>query len=330
MSDRESPRVLVTGVAGFIGMHVAAELMKDGHQVVGVDSLNDYYDVALKQARLEQLEARDGFRFLHMDLADRDAVSTLFAEYRPTAVAHMAAQPGVRYSIDHPHAYLGSNLTAFLNILEGCRHNGTEHLVFASSSSVYGDLNEAPYREDADTEHPISLYAATKIANESMAHAYSHLYGFRTTGLRFFTVYGPWGRPDMAVYLFTRAMFEGRPIRLFNHGDTWRDYTYIDDVAEGVKRVTISSRDEAAPLHRIYNIGNHKPERLLDLVQTLEKATGRKAVTELIDAQPGDVYRTCADITALKRDFGFTPSTSIADGLARFVDWYRAYHNVRD
>ena len=326
MRNPEPLRVLVTGVAGFVGMHVAALLLREGHRVTGVDDLNAYYDVGLKQARLKALEEFDGFEFVRMDLADRDATAGLFGKLRPSTVVHMAAQPGVRYSIDNPYAYLDSNLTAFLNVLEGCRHHGAEHLVFASSSSVYGDSTDVPYREDARTDRPISLYAATKLSNESMAHSYSHLYGFRTTGLRFFTVYGPWGRPDMAVYLFTRALYEGRAIRLFNEGDTWRDYTFIDDVAEGVKRVAVSPRDDAALSHRIYNIGNHRPERLLDLVETLEELTGKTAAKEYVPAQPGDVYRTCADISALQRDYGFSPSTSLRDGLARFVDWYRGYH----
>jgi len=331
MSD---PRILVTGAAGFIGMHVASRLLAGGHRVSAIDDLNGYYDVDLKRARLAELSKQPGFAFQQVDIADRASMEGLFAKVQPTLVIHLAAQPGIRYSLENPHSYAESNLTGFLNILEGCRRLDVGHLVFASSSSVYGERSDVPYRESDRVDEPVSFYAATKRANEIMAHSYNHLYGLPMTGLRFFTVYGPWGRPDMAVYLFTKAIFEGRPIKLFNHGDTWRDYTYIDDIAEGVVRVALNGLD-AAPAgagrdspYKLYNIGNGSPVQLGSLVSTLEDLIGKKAVTQELPPQPGDVSRTFADVGALKRDFGLSPSTPLREGLERFVAWYRRYHGV--
>ncbi|MGN6551303.1 MAG: NAD-dependent epimerase/dehydratase family protein [Pararhizobium sp.] len=323
----QSGTILVTGVAGFIGYHVARRLFDLGYAVVGVDSMNAYYDPALKEARLAELRKLEGFRFERVDLADRAACEALFTELRPEGVVHLAAQPGVRYSIDHPHAYGESNLTAFLNVLEGARHNGCRHLVYASSSSVYGMGKELPYSTDQNVDRPVSLYAATKKANELMAHAYSHLYRIPMTGLRFFTVYGPWGRPDMAVWSFTEAIKAGRPIKVFNHGDMRRDFTYIDDIAEGVVRVLAGppADDGAGAPSRLYNIGNNRPEPLLGLIETLERLIGRPAKRKLLPMQPGDVYETYADISALERDFGFKPATPLETGLARFVAWHDAY-----
>ncbi|MBO6636675.1 MAG: NAD-dependent epimerase/dehydratase family protein [Roseitalea sp.] len=329
MSD---PTILVTGAAGFIGMHVARRLLDGGHRVSTIDDINGYYDVDLKRARLAELSKQPGFAFEQIDIADRSSVDRLFTELRPTLVIHLAAQPGIRYSLENPHSYAESNLVGFLNVLEGCRRSNVDHLVFASSSSVYGERDDMPYRESDRVDKPVSFYAATKCANEIMAHSYNHLYALPATGLRFFTVYGPWGRPDMAVYLFTKAIFEGRPIKLFNHGDTWRDYTFIDDIAEGVVRVATAGRPDvgAAPdtSYKIYNIGNGNPEHLGNLVSTLEEIIGKTAVTHELPAQPGDVSRTFADVSALKRDFGFSPSTPLREGLERFVAWYRRYHGV--
>lgn len=336
MASISPSRVLITGSAGFVGMHVAARVLSLGHTVLGVDDLNDYYDPALKQARLETLTGRDCFTFAPIDIADEPALRRVFADFRPTCVIHLAAQPGVRYSIDHPLVYGRSNLSGFLNILEACRNGGVEHLVFASSSSVYGERHDMPLRESDRADQPISLYAATKRSNELMAHSYSHLYALPTTGLRFFTVYGPWGRPDMAVYMFTKAIFEGGEIKLFNEGDTWRDYTYVDDIADGVVEAALGAagppsrgEDTDAP-YRLYNIGKGHPEQLGTLVGLLEEIIGRPAHTTLLPAQPGDVYSTFADVSLLKRDHGFAPSTSLREGLERFVDWYRAYHAIAD
>jgi len=329
--------ILVTGAAGFIGMHVCARLLERGDSVVGLDNLNDYYDVALKQARLSQLLPRAAFRFLHADIADREVMERVFADHEFAAVIHLAAQAGVRYSLTNPHVYAESNLTGFLNVLEGCRRARPRHLVFASSSSVYGGNTETPYSVSHNVDHPVSLYAATKKANELMAHAYSHLYGIPATGLRFFTVYGPWGRPDMAYFLFTKAILEERPIKIFNFGKLKRDFTYIDDIAEGVIRVL--DRPPAANLgwssapeiatsfapYRIYNIGNSTPVELTYFIDLLEKLLGRHAIKEYLPHQPGDVFATCADVTDLTRDTGFRPSTSIEAGLSRFVAWYRSY-----
>jgi UDP-glucuronate 4-epimerase len=334
-------KVLVTGAAGFIGMHVAQLLLARGDEVVGVDSLNDYYDVGLKEARLARLALAPGFRFVRLDLARRDAIERLFAEHGFDRVVHLAAQPGVRYSLRNPHAYADSNLVGFLNVLDGCRHHGIEHLVYASSSSVYGGNVRMPFSEGDNVDHPVSLYAATKKANELMAHTYSHLYRLPTTGLRFFTVYGPWGRPDMAYFSFTKAILAGQPIDVFNHGKMQRDFTYIDDIAQGVVRVLdrVAQPDPGfdaqaphpassnAP-YRLYNIGNHRPVALMEFIEILERLLGRVANKNFLPMQDGDVPATYADIDALTRDTGFTPSTSIADGLGRFVAWYRDHYGV--
>ncbi|MEK0085299.1 NAD-dependent epimerase [Benzoatithermus flavus] len=328
--------VLVTGAAGFIGYHLTDRLLGEGCRVVGLDSLNDYYDPRLKQARLARLEGREGFRFVRLDLADRVGMAELFATVQPTVVVNLAAQAGVRYSLQNPHAYVDANLTGFMNILEGCRHHGVKHLVYASSSSVYGANTKMPFSVHDNVDHPLSLYAASKKANELMAHTYSHLYGLPTTGLRFFTVYGPWGRPDMAMFIFTQAMLEGRPIQVFNHGRMRRDFTYIDDIVEGVRRVMdrVPAPDPAwsgeqpdpgtsrAP-YRIYNIGNHSPVELLHVIATLERELGVEAVKEMLPLQPGDVPATYADVEDLMRDVGFKPATPIEEGIARFVRWYK-------
>ncbi len=334
-------KILVTGCAGFIGMHAARRLLERGHEVVGIDNLNDYYDPALKHARLEQLRSFSGFTFRKLDIADPSGVRELFAQHAFPRVVHLAAQAGVRYSLEHPQAYVDSNVTGFLNILEGCRHHACGHLVFASSSSVYGANRKLPFGEHDATDHPVSLYAATKKANELMAHTYSHLFGLPTTGLRFFTVYGPWGRPDMSAFLFTRAILEGRPIDVFNHGDMERDFTSVDDIVEGVVRVleVVPSADPGADMvnpdparstapYRLYNIGNHQPVPLLDFIATLEQALGHKAVKNLLPMQPGDVRATFADVEDLRAAVGFSPSTPLADGIRRFCDWYRAYYRI--
>ncbi len=334
--------ILVTGAAGFVGYYVSRILLERGDSVLGIDNVNDYYDPKLKRDRLARLEGRSGFRFRKTDLADRNAMAALFAEERPERVIHLAAQAGVRYSLENPHAYADSNLGGFLNVLEGCRHNGVEHLVYASSSSVYGANTRMPFSVHDNVDHPVSLYAASKKANELMAHTYSHLYGIPTTGLRFFTVYGPWGRPDMAYFSFTRNILEGKPIKVFNHGKMRRDFTYIDDIAAGVVQVAdrIASPDLAwsgdqpdpssskAP-YRVYNIGNNRPVELLHFIEVLEDALGKKAEKEFLPMQPGDVHATYADIDDLARDVGFKPSTSIEDGLKRFVQWYREYYGIK-
>ncbi|UYO38970.1 NAD-dependent epimerase [Rhodopseudomonas palustris] len=323
--------VLVTGAAGFIGYHIARELLQAGHAVVGLDSLNAYYDPALKQARLDLLTPYPRFSFVYADLSDRRTIAELFAKHRFPVVIHLAAQAGVRHSLSHPHDYADSNLEGFLNVLEGCRHNGCGHLIYASSSSVYGANTKLPFSVDDPTDHPISLYAATKKANELMAHCYSHLYRLPTTGLRFFTIYGPWYRPDMALYLFARAITEGRPIKLFNHGQMRRDFTFIDDVTRVVTRlmelVPTARQNGGAPA-RVYNVGNHSPEELMHVVELLEDALGRPAVKEMLPMQPGDVPATFADVEALVRDVGFRPSTRIEDGVRAFVTWFRDYHRV--
>jgi UDP-glucuronate 4-epimerase len=329
MSDQA---ILVTGAAGFIGFHVARRLLAEGRTVIGLDSLNSYYDPALKRARLDILRAEQGFAFEQIDLADRPSVERLFAKHRFARVVHLAAQAGVRYSIDHPHAYVDANLAGFVNVLEGCRHHGCGHLVYASSSSVYGANTKQPFSVDDRTDHPISLYAATKKANELIAHSYSHLYRLPLTGLRFFTIYGPWGRPDMAYFIFTKAIMEGTPIRLFNHGRMRRDFTYIGDAAQAVVQlVDLPPRDGgegAGPPAKVYNIGNNHPEELTHVVAVLERELGRTAVTEMLPMQPGDVTETFADVTELMRDTGFSPQTSIEDGLRDFVAWYRDYHRI--
>ena len=318
--------ILLTGAAGFIGMHTAERLLARGDAVTGIDNLNDYYDPALKQARLDRLTGQAGFRFQRVDIADRAAMQALFEQHRFDAVVHLAAQAGVRYSITHPHAYFESNLTGFGHVLEGCRAQEVRHLVYASSSSVYGGNTKMPFEETDPVDHPVSLYAATKKANELMAHTYSHLYGVPATGLRFFTVYGPWGRPDMAYFSFTRAVLEGRTIDVFNHGDMRRDFTYIDDIVEGVVRVLdkpATPETEGAAPHRVFNIGNHDPVQLLDFIACIEQATGRTAVKRFLPMQPGDVPATYASTAALQAWVGFAPSTPLAEGIERFVRWYR-------
>jgi len=316
-------RILVTGAAGFIGFHLSMRLLDRGDTVVGVDDFNAYYDVSLKEARRARLVERKGFAVVRADIADRAAMERVFASGRFDAIVNLAAQAGVRYSVENPHAYVESNVVGFLNILEGARHHGTGHLVFASTSSVYGLGTDLPYRESADTDHPISLYAATKKSNEVMAHAYAHLFGIPTTGLRFFTVYGPWGRPDMALFKFTRGILDGTPIPVFNEGRMVRDFTYIDDIVEGVVRVI----DRPAP-YRIFNIGNHRRVELLDYIRAFEKAIGKKAKLDLLPMQPGDVPATEADTSALQAATGFSPATPVEEGVRRFVAWYREYYKV--
>jgi UDP-glucuronate 4-epimerase len=334
--------VLVTGAAGFIGFALARRLLGGGRAVVGVDSVNNYYDPALKEARLAVLRQFKNFTFHRVDLADRDATAAIFRDGIFGPVVHLAAQAGVRYSLENPHAYLDANLAGFLNILEGCRHHKTGHLVFASSSSVYGANTQLPFSVHHNVDHPVSLYAATKKANELMAHAYSHLYDLPATGLRFFTVYGPWGRPDMAMFIFAKAIAEGRPIKLFNYGRMRRDFTYVDDVIEAVERVIerVPAKASAAPRGnldpgsstapwRIYNIGNNRTVEVSRVVELLEREFGRKAKTELVPMQPGDVPETCADVDDLMRDVGFRPSTPVEDGIHNFVAWYRDFHQCQ-
>lgn len=332
---------LVTGAAGFIGFHVAQRLLAAGRKVVGLDVVNNYYDPSLKEARLDILKRDPNFSFVKLDLTDRAGIKALFAEYRFPVVVHLAAQAGVRYSLDHPHAYVDANLEGFINVLEGCRHNECRHLLFASSSSVYGSNTKLPFSVHDNVDHPISLYAASKKANELMAHAYSHLYGIPATGLRFFTVYGPWGRPDMAMFIFAKAILSGSPIKLFNNGNMRRDFTYVDDVSEAIVRlmkrppqgkpvlatVAPDPSSSKAPW-KIYNVGNNNPEELSRVVSLLEKKFGRTATKEMLPMQPGDVPATYADIDDLAQDIGFRPSTTIEDGIERFVKWYREYHNV--
>jgi UDP-glucuronate 4-epimerase len=335
-------RILVTGSAGFIGFHLTRRLLDRGDEVIGVDNLNDYYDPALKQARLDQLLKRPRFSFSKLDLADRRRTADLFRDIRPQHVIHLAAQAGVRHSLTNPHAYVDSNLVAFTNILEGCRRCAVAHLTYASSSSVYGANTHLPFSVHDNVDHPISLYAATKKANELMAHCYSHLYGLPTTGLRFFTVYGPWGRPDMALFLFTRAILAGEPIQVFNKGRMKRDFTYIDDIVEGVVRVADRvawpnpawNGNEPDPgtskaPYRLYNIGNHNPVDLLYLIEVIEDCLGKKAEKQFLPMQPGDVPATFADVDDLVRDAGFKPATSIEEGVTRFVDWYLDYYAVK-
>ena len=335
-------KILVTGAAGFIGYHVARRLLERGDAVIGIDNLNDYYDPSLKDARLSLVRKFANFQFERVDIADRAAMEQLFASHRPQRVVNLAAQAGVRYSLTNPHAYTDSNITGFLNILEGCRHNDVEHLVYASSSSVYGANTQQPFSEHQNVDHPVSLYAATKKANELMAHTYAHLFGLPTTGLRFFTVYGPWGRPDMALFKFTRGILAGEPIPVFNEGRMVRDFTYIDDIAEGVVRVVdrvaapdpdwdSSDPDPArsrAP-YRVYNIGNNQPVELLEYIAVLEETLGKKAKMELLPMQPGDVPSTMADVSELQEAVGFRPSTSVRDGIAAFVTWYKDYYKIQ-
>jgi UDP-glucuronate 4-epimerase len=335
-------KLLVTGAAGFIGFHTALALCERGDEVVGLDNLNEYYDVTLKQRRLAVLEKRPAFRFVKLDLADRGGMTELFARERFARVIHLGAQAGVRYSIENPLAYVDSNVVGMANVLEGCRHNGVEHLVYASTSSVYGANTRMPFSVHQNVDHPLSFYAATKKANELMAHTYAHLYGLPVTGLRFFTVYGPWGRPDMALFLFTRNILAGRPIDVFNYGHHRRDFTYVDDIVEGVIRACDRPAqpdprwDGAAPdpgtsqaPYRLYNIGNNRPVELLRYIELLETYLGRKADKNLLPLQPGDVPDTWADIEDLTRDVGYTPATPVEVGVRRFVDWYLEYHSQR-
>ncbi len=318
-------KVLLTGAAGFIGRATAEALLKAGHQVVAVDNLNDYYAVSLKHARLATLREQPGLQFYPLDVADWPALDALFAEQRPDAVIHLAAQAGVRYSIQNPHAYAQSNLLGMTHILEACRQHPVQHLVYASSSSVYGKNAKAPFAEDDRTDQPVSFYAASKKANEVMAASYSHLYQLPATGLRFFTVYGPWGRPDMAPWLFTEAILRGEPIKVFNHGRLQRDFTYIDDIVEGILRVLAQPPQGDCP-HTLYNIGNHQPVELMTFISTIEQALGREAEKIYLPMQDGDVPITYADTQKLRDAVGFSPDTPLADGIRRFVDWYRAYH----
>lgn len=335
-------KFLVTGAAGFIGYHVAERLLTAGHQVVGIDNLNDYYDVGLKMARLDRLADKPGFRFIKLDLADREGMATLFAEHQFQRVIHLGAQAGVRYSLVNPLAYADANLIGHLNVLEGCRHNKVEHLLYASSSSVYGLNRKLPFATEDSVDHPVSLYAATKKANELMSHSYAHLYGLPTTGLRFFTVYGPWGRPDMALFKFTKAILAGESIDVYNHGEMHRDFTYIDDITEAIVRLqaVIPQADpswtveqgapatSSAPYH-VYNIGNNTPVKLMEYITALEQALGVTASKNMLPMQPGDVMDTSADTAELYRDIGFKPETSVEEGVKRFVDWYKAFYQVQ-
>ena len=334
-------KILVTGVAGFIGFHLARKLLDRGEGVIGIDNLNDYYDVSLKKDRLAQLDGQENFHFYRLELADREKIAQLFSEIQPEKVVHLGAQVGVRYSLTNPHAYVDSNLVGTMNILEGCRHSGVQHLVFASSSSVYGANRKQPFSVYDNVDRPVSLYAATKKANELMVHSYSHLYGLPATGLRFFTVYGPWGRPDMALFIFTKAILGGTPIDVFNYGKMRRDFTYIDDIIEGIIRVLDKIPEpnpnwsgfnsepgiSLAP-YKIYNIGNNKPIELLHFIKVLEEALGKKAIKNLLPMQPGDVLETYADIEDLTRETGFQPNTPIEVEIPRFVEWYRSYYKI--
>ncbi|MFX0558432.1 NAD-dependent epimerase [Maribacter sp. CXY002] len=335
-------KILVTGAAGFIGYHVCKQLINQGHKVVGLDNLNDYYDVYLKKNRLLQLgiqeeadstvkkwiksQVHPNFTFIRLTLEDRKRLPKLFKKGKFDVVCNLAAQAGVRYSLEHPETYVDSNIVGFLNILECCRHNHIQHLVYASSSSVYGANTKMPFATDQRTDHPISLYAATKKSNELMAYTYSHLYGLRTTGLRFFTVYGPWGRPDMAIYLFTKAIAEGKPIKVFNNGEMERDFTYIDDIVEGITRVMLTDTP-TKHTYKLYNIGNGKAVKLQDFISQIEVALNKKAIKKLLPMQPGDVKKTWADTTALQKDYHYKPNTSIEQGITAFVQWYKNYHN---
>lgn len=323
-----SKKVLVTGAAGFIGFHLAKRLLSLGASVCGIDNLNDYYDVSLKEARLAILEKEQAFTFVRGDLANEAAVTKLFEDFRPDIVVNLAAQAGVRYSIDNPRSYIQSNIVGFFNILEACRHYPVEHLLYASSSSVYGNQEKTPFATTDNVDHPISLYAATKKSDELMAYTYSHLYGIPATGLRFFTVYGPWGRPDMAYFKFTNKIVRGEPIQIYNHGDMLRDFTYVDDIVRGVENMLCNppKANEFGDRYKVYNIGNNKPEKLMDFIETLEKAIGREAKKEYLPMQPGDVYQTYADVTDLIRDFDFKPSTPISEGLGRFAEMYKDYY----
>lgn len=325
-----SKRILITGAAGFIGFHLAKRLLDMGTTVLGLDNLNDYYDVSLKESRLHILEDYPAFTFIKGDLADADTVNEQFETFQPDIVVNLAAQAGVRYSIDHPRSYIDSNIIGFFNVLEACRHHQVEHLLFASSSSVYGNQQKTPFSTSDNVDHPISLYAATKKSDELMAYTYSHLYGIPATGLRFFTVYGPYGRPDMAYFKFANKIRKGEPIQIYNHGDMYRDFTYVDDIVTGIEHMLCNppKANELGDLYKVYNIGNHKPEQLMHFIEVLEHALGQKAEKEYLPMQPGDVYQTYADVTDLQKDFDFKPETTIEEGLEKFAVWYKTYYGV--
>ncbi|WP_302370594.1 NAD-dependent epimerase [Acidaminococcus massiliensis] len=323
-------KILITGAAGFIGYHLAKRLLSLGARVAGLDNMNAYYEVQLKRDRLAQLELYPAFSFTQGDLAEKETVERIFKEFQPDIVVNLAAQAGVRYSIDHPREYIDSNIVGFFNILEACRHFQPEHLLFASSSSVYGNQKKTPFSTTDNVDHPISLYAATKKSDELMAYTYCHLYGIPSTGLRFFTVYGPFGRPDMAYFKFTNKIMKGEPITIFNQGDMYRDFTYVDDIVTGIQNMLCNPPrpNGEGDRYKIYNIGNNHPEKLMTFIETLEKALGKKAEKEYLPMQPGDVYQTYADVSELERDFGFRPSTTIAEGLGKFARWYREYYHI--
>ena len=334
-------KILVTGAAGFIGFHLVQRLCSKGVEVLGIDNMNDYYDVSLKEARLTELQKHNSFKFINASLEDESAIEDAFSDFKPDAVVNLAAQAGVRYSLDNPRAYTSSNIVGFLNILEGCRQHAVKHLVFASSSSVYGANTKVPFDVSDNVDHPISLYAATKKSNELMAHSYAHLYGLPCTGLRFFTVYGPWGRPDMAYFKFTKKIMNGEPIDVYNNGDMKRDFTYIDDIIDGVERLightatSSSGWNGASPdpaisnaPYRLYNIGHNNPENLMDMIGTLEKALGKKAEINILPMQPGDVYETYANIDAINDAVGFDPTISLEEGITKFADWYSSYYKT--
>lgn len=324
----QQSKIILTGAAGFIGSHLAKRLLSEGHTVIGIDNLNDYYDVRLKNDRLKELEHFENFNFILCDIADKADVNKIFSEAEADIVINLAAQAGVRYSIENPQAYIDSNITGFFNILEACRNNPVKHLVYASSSSVYGNSDKVPFSVEDRVDNPISLYAATKKSNELMAYTYSHLFGIPATGLRFFTVYGPAGRPDMAYFSFTKKILADEPIKLFNYGELERDFTYIDDIVEGIMNIIPSPPKETNGVRaKVYNIGNNAPVPLKEFVAALEAAIGKKAVIEYLPMQPGDVYRTYADVSELEKDFGFKPRTSIWDGLKKFAEWYKGYYN---
>jgi UDP-glucuronate 4-epimerase len=328
MEDNGEKSTIITGSAGFIGFHLAQRLLEEGQTIIGFDNLNDYYDVSLKQSRLDILNKYDRFTFIKSNLSNKDEVDAVFHKYHPNLVVNLGAQAGVRYSIENPEAYIQSNIVGFFNILEACRHNEVEHLVYASSSSVYGSNTKIPFSTEDKVDKPVSLYAATKKSNELMAYTYSHLYGIPATGLRFFTVYGPYGRPDMAYFSFSKAILEGKPIKVFNNGDMYRDFTYIDDIVTGIVNVMkcLPVKDENGAPHKLYNIGNNRPEKLMDFIETLESCLGKEAIKEYYPMQPGDVYQTYADVTDLMNDFDFKPDTPISVGLKKFVEWYREYY----
>lgn len=325
-----SKKVLITGAAGFIGFHLAKRLLNMGATILGFDNLNDYYDVSLKESRLHILEEYPSFTFIKGDLSDADTVNEQFETFQPDIVVNLAAQAGVRYSIDHPRSYIDSNIIGFFNILEACRHHPVEHLLFASSSSVYGNQQKTPFSTSDNVDHPISLYAATKKSDELMAYTYSHLYGIPATGLRFFTVYGPYGRPDMAYFKFANKIRKGEPIQIYNHGDMYRDFTYVDDIVTGIEHMLCNppKANELGDLYKVYNIGNHKPEQLMHFIEVLEQALGQKAEKEYLPMQPGDVYQTYADVTDLQKDFDFKPETTIEEGLGKFAVWYKKYYDI--